>query len=292
MSHVLALIDFDPATAAATGHHLVDADAPHLRVTDLAATRGDGIFETASLANGHVQALDAHLVRLAESARMLQLADPDVAVWREAVLAVGASLTAAGVVEGSIKFVLTRGVEGGNVPTGWVFGMPSPDFTRERTEGIRIVLLDRGYRHDVPQTSPWLLAGAKTLSYAVNRAAQREANRRGADDLLFVSSDGYLLEGAVSNLLLRRGNQLVTPRVDLGILAGTTQADLFAWAESAGFVTGYELLTPADLESADAAWLVSSVRHVAPVRAVDGVERAIDAELTDQLNAALLARTR
>ena len=290
MSHVLALIDFSES-GAATGHRMVDADAPQLTVTDLAATRGDGVFETASLVEGNVQALDAHLERLAESAQMLQLPAPELPVWREAVLAVGAALTAAGTVEGSIKFVLTRGVEGAGVPTGWVFGMDAPDFSRDRTEGIRIVLLDRGFRHDVPQTSPWLLAGAKTLSYAVNRAALREAARRGADDVLFVSSDGYLLEGAVSNLLLRRGNQLITPRVDLGILAGTTQADLYTWAEAEGFVTGYELLTPADLESADAAWLVSSVRHVAPVRAVDGVERPIDAELTERLNAALHART-
>jgi len=292
MSHVLALIEFDPTNGSAVGHRLVDPDAPQLSVIDLAATRGDGIFETASLVEGHVQALDAHLVRLGESARMLQLPSPELPVWREAVLAVADALTAAGVVEGSIKFVLTRGIEGGPTPTGWVSGMTAPDFTRDRTEGIRIVLLDRGYRHDVPQTSPWLLAGAKTLSYAVNRAAQREAARRGADDVLFVSSDGYLLEGAVSNLLLRKGNQLITPRVDLGILAGTTQADLYTWAESEGFVTGYELLTPTDLESADAAWLVSSVRHVAPVRAVDGVERPVDRELTDRLNAALHARTR
>lgn len=291
MTHVLALIDF-AQTGEATGHRLVDADAPQLTVTDLAATRGDGVFETASLVAGHVQALDAHLERLAQSAGMLQLPEPDLAIWREAVLAVADALTDAGVVEGSIKFVLTRGIEGRVAPTGWVFGMDSPDFTRDRTDGIRIVLLDRGYRHDVPQTSPWLLAGAKTLSYAVNRAAQREAVRRGADDVLFVSSDGYLLEGAVSNLLLRRGTQLITPRVDLGILAGTTQADLYTWAESEGFVTGYELLKPADLESADAAWLVSSVRHVAPIRAVDGVERPIDRELTDRLNAALHARTR
>src|SRR5690606_15924798 len=143
----------------------------------------------------------------------------------------------------------------------------------------------------VPPTAPWLLAGAKTLSYAVNRAAQREAARRGADDVLFVSSDGYLLEGPTSSLLLRIGSRLVTPRVDLGILSGTTQADLFTWAETAGYATGYELLTPGDLESADAAWLVSSVRHVAPVRWVDGRYRAVDGELTGRLNAALDART-
>ncbi|AYF98884.1 aminodeoxychorismate lyase [Protaetiibacter intestinalis] len=289
---VVALIDFDPATGEATGFHLGDAEEPQLLVTDLAATRGDGIFETASLAHGHVHALEAHLARLAQSAAMLQLPEPDPAVWRAAVEAVGEALTAQGVDEGAVKFVLTRGVEGGSTPTGWVYGTASPDFSRERTEGVRIVLLDRGYRHDVPQTAPWLLAGAKTLSYAVNRAALREAARRGAEDVLFTSSDGYLLEGPTSTLLLRHGRRLVTPRVDLGILAGTTQADLFTWAEAEGYETGYELLTPADLASADAAWLVSSVRHVAPVRAVDGVARAVDRELSDRLNAALLARVR
>ena len=170
--------------------------------------------------------------------------------------------------------MLTRGVEGRDIPTGWAFGAVSPDHTPARTQGIRIVLLDRGVRHDVAQTSPWLLAGAKSLSYAVNRAAFREAARRDADDALFVSSDGYLLEGAVSNLVLRTGTRLTTPRTDLGILEGTTQHDIFTWAESQGYETSYELLTPDDLAAADAAWLVSSVRHAAPIRSVDGVERA------------------
>jgi 4-amino-4-deoxychorismate lyase len=287
---IVAIIEFDEA-GDAIGSRLGDAATPLLRVDDLGPTRGDGVFETASLVHGSVQALEAHLTRFVQSAAMLELPLPDVEIWRDAVRAVAASLTSQGVTSGSIKFVLTRGVEGSGVPTGWVLGTASPDFTRERTEGIRVVLLDRGYRHDVPQTAPWLLAGAKTLSYAVNRAAQREAARRGADDVLFVSSDGYLLEGPTSSLLLRIGSRLVTPRVDLGILAGTTQADLFTWAETAGYATGYELLTPDDLESADAAWLVSSVRHVAPVRSVDGRHRAVDGELTGRLNAALDART-
>jgi 4-amino-4-deoxychorismate lyase len=136
-----------------------------------------------------------------------------------------------------------------------------------------------------------LLAGAKTLSYAVNRAAFREAARRGADDALFVSSDGFLLEGAVSNLVLRAGNRLVTPRTDLGILEGTTQHDIFTWAEREGYDTAYELLTPDDLAAADAAWLVSSVRHAAPIRSVDGLERAIDRELSDAINGYLRSRT-
>lgn len=285
----LAMIEFAADGGATLGHRFVPVDEPQLNVMDLAATRGDGIFETISLGGGHAQALDPHLRRFAHSAALLELPPPDLDAWREAVLAVAAQLGP--VEEGFIKIVLTRGIEGQDVPTGWAYGATSPDHSAARTVGIRIVLLDRGYRHDVAQTSPWLLAGAKTLSYAVNRAAFREAARRGADDALFVSSDGYLLEGAVSNLVLRSGDRLMTPRTDLGILEGTTQHDIFAWAGTQGFRTSYELLTPQDLASADAAWLVSSVRHAAAVRAVDGLERAVDRELSDRINDHLRART-
>jgi len=282
------MIDFD-ASGRARGHRMVPAEAPQLRVSDLSATRGDGIFETISLGGGNAQALEPHLLRFAHSAAMLELPAPDLGVWRAAVLEV---TTALGPVdEGFVKIVLTRGVEGADVPTGWAFGAVSPDHRPARTTGLRIVLLDRGYRHDVAQTAPWLLAGAKTLSYAVNRAAFREAARRGADDALFVSSDGYLLEGPVSTLVLTSGTRMTTPRTDLGILAGTTQHDLFRFAERSGFETSYELLTPEDLARADGAWLVSSVRHAAPVRAVDGVDRPVDRELSEAMNAFLRART-
>ena len=286
---VLAMMDFTADGGATLGHHFVASDAPQLEVMDLAATRGDGVFETISLGNGHPQALEPHLRRFAHSAALLELPPPDLDEWRTAVLAAAAALGP--VDEGFVKIVLTRGVEGRDAPTGWAFAAASPDHTPARTDGIRIVLLDRGYRHDVAQTSPWLLAGAKTLSYAINRAAFREAARRGADDALFLSSDGYLLEGAVSNLVVLDGARLRTPRTDLGILEGTTQHDIFTWAQTQGYATSYELLTPDDLARADAAWLVSSVRHAASIRAVDGVERAVDRDVSDAINAYLRGRT-
>jgi 4-amino-4-deoxychorismate lyase len=286
---VLAMLDFAADGGATLGHHFVPADAPQLQVMDLAATRGDGVFETISLGAGRAQALEPHLRRFGHSAALLELPPPDLDEWRIAVLAVAAALGP--IDEGFVKIVLTRGIEGQDAPTGWAFGAASPDHTPARTVGIRIVLLDRGYRHDVAQTSPWLLAGAKTLSYAVNRAAFREAARRGADDALFLSSDGFLLEGAVSNLVLLTGKRMTTPRTDLGILEGTTQHDIFGWAETQGYSTSYELLTPQDLAAADAAWLVSSVRHAAPVRSVDGVDRAVDREASDAINGYLRGRT-
>lgn len=292
----LVRLAFDDSGSPA-GHYPADPSAPQLSVLDLAATRGDGIFETISLGNGRLQALEAHLARFASSAAMLDLPAPDLEQWRAATREVAAHLSDAD--EAFVKIVMSRGVEGGAgpqnpgvlIPTGWALAAVAPDHTPARRDGIRVVLLDRGYRHDVAQTSPWLLAGAKTLSYAVNRGAFREAARRGADDTLWVSSDGYLLEGAVSNLILKRGTTLLTPRTDQGILAGTTQSDIFDWAGAHGFRGEYALLTVDDLRGADAAWLVSSGRHAAPIRAVDGDEYPMDRLLTTEINAYLHART-
>jgi 4-amino-4-deoxychorismate lyase len=260
----------------------------HVQVQDLGVIRGDGVFETITVVDGRPQALEAHLARFVRSAAMLDLPEPDLDAWRRAVEAACAELDP--VREAAVKTVMTRGVEGSERPTGWVYASPSADQTPARTEGIAVVTLDRGYRHDVERTSPWLLQGAKTLSYAVNMAALREATRRGADDALFVSTDGYVLEGTRANLVMAVGGRFVTPRTDIGILAGTTQADVFRFAEQEGIATSYELVTRQDLRAADALWLVSSVRQAAPIRSVDGTPQAMDLDLTERMNDFLLAR--
>jgi 4-amino-4-deoxychorismate lyase len=277
----LAVFTFD-AAGSADGYRMLDPAEPALTVTELAATRGDGIFEGIGLAGGRPLKVARHLARFATSAKMLDLPAQDPAIWSAAIHDLAAAVEPSD--EGWIKLVLSRGVEGTGIPTGWAYGTTAPPLTKERTEGLRVVLLDRGYRHDVAQTSPWLLQGAKTISYAVNRSVVREATRRDADEVVFVSSDGYLLEGPTSSIVLRSGNALRTPRTDLGILAGTTQAEIFAWAETAGYATSYDLLTPDDLAAADAAWLVSAVRLAAPIRQVDGIPKAVDASLTATLN--------
>ncbi len=286
VAHLLLVVH----SGADAAPHLVEADAEHpqLAVMDVAATRGDGIFETLSVVRGHPQALEAHLTRFERSAGMLDLPLPDLGLWRDAIVAVAERL--ADHDEAWIKTVLSRGVEGQPLPTGWVYGAVSPDFRRERTEGLRVVVLDRGYRSDVAQSSPWLLAGAKTLSYAINRAAVREAQRRGADDVVFMSTDGLLLEGPTSTLIVKRAGRVSTPPAEFGILPGTTQADLFSAAAEWGFEAVVEPLTADELRAADAAWLVSSVRHAAPVRAIDGVAVPVDFALTATMNGFLNAR--
>lgn len=273
------------------GFALADFSAPQVRITDLGVTRGDGVFETVAVVDGHPQALGPHLVRLTRSAMLLDLPAPAEQVWREAVLAAIADYGARNGVAGELyaKLVYTRGVEGEGAPSGWIFVDQGEDFAAQRL-GIRVVCLDRGLRHDVAETSPWLLAGAKTLSYAVNRAAQREAVRRGADDVVFISSDGYTLEGPTSNVVMLRDGVVSTPQTDQGILAGTTQAAVFAFFQERGLRTEYRRIAADELTAADALWLVSSVRQAAPVTRLDDRDIPIDTTLTAELNQYLLSR--
>lgn len=264
----------------------VDPAAPALTVGELSTQRGDGIFESIGVVDGHAQEVEAHLSRLAHSAQLCDLPHPHLEQWRQAV-ALAAAACGAG--EAAIKLILSRGIEHGPTPTAWVTAAPAADFSAARTRGIRVVTLDRGYTLDTPARAPWLLLGAKTLSYAVNMAALREAHRRGADDAIFITSDGFVLEAPTASLILRRGNSFVTPAPNAGILHGTTQLSLFEHLEARGFETGYETIPVSELQTADAAWLVSSVRLAAPVTAVDERELAGDAALTASMNAYLLS---
>lgn len=275
----------DPRTDFADTLTRIDPGAPAVLIGDLSAQRGDGIFESLGVVNGHPQEVGPHLARLAHSAGLCDLPAPNLAQWRAAVERIS---TEAGAGENVIKLILSRGVDQGPGPTAWVTLATAPDSSRARHEGVRVVTLDRGYALDVPARAPWLLLGAKTLSYATNMAAIREAHRRGADDAVFTTSDGFVLEAPTASVVLRVGDRLITPTPQAGILHGTTQLSLFAHLEARGFDTAYENVPIADLETADAAWLLSSVRLAAPIAGVDGRDKSVDRALTDEINAYLL----
>ena len=161
-------------------------------------------------------------------------------------------------------------------------GRPAADGTGVgvSTRTITAVTLSRGHPSDAFTDAPWLLGGVKTLSYVVNAAATREAARRGADDVVFTSTDGFALDGPTSGLLVvRDGTFLSTPTGGTGILESVTVAAILDAARSDGYPTRYELVPVEDLYPADGVWLVSSGRGPALVTELDGRGLRVDREL-------------
>lgn len=246
-----------------------DADAPLLHADDFGVLRGDGVFETLLVRDGRARTVELHLGRMAASAEAAGMPEPDRDDWRLAIeLAVeqwGEDR------EGALRLVYTRGRETGGDPTAFLLITPVADRVgAARRDGVSVVTLERGFSVDLAAKAPWQLLGAKTLSYATNMAALRHAESLGADDVIFVSSEGCVLEGPRSTVVIARGRTLLTPPPAQGILPGTTQQALFEIADQRDFTARYQTLRPADLIVADGVWLVSSVALAARVHTLDG----------------------
>jgi 4-amino-4-deoxychorismate lyase len=263
----------------------VPGDQPVVSAFDQGLGRGDGVFESVSVVGGAAPHLAAHLARLARSAELLDLPDVGARIWAQLVHAVLADWPPD--LEGTCRLFLTRGLGEGLPPTALALLAPVPAETlRQREQGISVVGLGLGVPAGFRAEAPWLLGGAKTLSYAVNMAALRHAHACGADDVVFISLEGRLLEGPTSTVVWAAGGALHTPPLETGILAGTTMDRLFRRAEENGWPTAVTAGTVADLHAADAVWLVSGIRGAAVVHTLDGVPRG-DAGLTAGVRALL-----
>ncbi|WP_092551929.1 aminotransferase class IV [Actinoplanes derwentensis] len=215
---------------------------------------GDGVFETLHLRPSGPWLLDEHLARLARSAAILDMPSPSVRLPGDLPDS------------GALRIIYTRQILDISVS-------PIPaSVLRERRDGVRALAADSGI--SVRRRPPWSIAAAKSLSYAENFAARRWAARHGADDLIGLSTEGYVLEAPTASVVWLTGDELCTvPPVEAGILPGITAAHLLSRAPSVGLRPAERMITLGELAAADTIWLASSLRGLAEVTSLDGASR-------------------
>jgi len=256
---------------------LEPAERALLTVTDRGFQVGDGIFETLRVVGGRVLELGSHISRLRASAEVmaLPLTDDLESCLAQAV----ADLCAANDLDGAdaqvaVRVTVSRGPVQGRallppddvspnvVVQVWPAEPPPPELL---SRGLHLVIST--VRRD--PASP--LARVKTTSRAEFVYAQIEAHRRGADDALFLTTDGHLAEATSASLFVVDGAGLATPSLDCGILASTTRQWLISsGGPGLGLAVRSDHLTPDDLFAADEAFLASSVAGITPITRVDG----------------------
>ena len=248
---------------AMLGRGVVPVDTPLLHADDEGVLRGRSVFETLRVYAGAPFRLDAHLDRLAMSAERIHLPPPP----REELASIAREAISAGAQpDATLRLLWIAGRERGGTPIGLalVSTLP-PDLDAQRARGLRLA---------VQHWSPGALAGVKSTSYAANMAAQDEAVRAGADDGLLVAADDTVLEAPTSNVWFREGNRLLTPSLDLPILAGVTRTTLLELAPPLGYEVEEGTYPLGRLMAADEVFLSASIREVMPVVAVDRAELA------------------
>ena len=253
------------------GRLLEDPHAPAIGVTDHGLTVGDGVFEAIKVVDGQPFALTRHLARLARSAASLGLPEPDDELLRSAVAEV---LDQERLPLGRLRITYT----GGPAELGSGRGEVTPTLAVVAAEMKPAPETTAAVRVPWPRNERGAMAGVKSTSYAENVVALAEAAKSGASEAIFANLAGHLCEGTGTNVGYVVGDEVRTPTLASGCLAGVTRALLLEWY---GVIEVDEPISV--LDSADEIFLMSTTRDVQGVHRIDGRELPAPGPLTRAL---------
>lgn len=278
---------------------------PHGQATigigDAGLQHGVGLFETMGVYHGRVFRLGAHLDRLLKSVEDLGLARrADLDGLRGAV---EETVRANGLDRARLRLTVTAGdtsllsgeADGPQRRPPTVLVVPSEPTVYDPAyfeQGVMAVISSATANPLDPN------AGHKTLAYWPRLRTLRQAAPVGASEAIWLSATNHMASGAVSNVFLVKGNQLLTPyargeevegALPAPVLPGITRAAVIEAAGSMGIPVVRRMLSITDLLEADevfltnSSWLVLSVARVEKKRIGSGGVGPVTRELRQSL---------
>lgn len=217
-----------------------------------------GLFETMLVVDGRVLFAAEHLARMTRSALALRLPPPDPAEFHRRVRAAATNDAVrcdyiGGALDAYARPILAR--------------------TLARREHGRAITLGASLVRPQPEH--------KLTSYEVCTIGLERAAAAGADEGLFVTPEGAVLEGTATNVFAVTERTLVT--APDGVLPGITRAWVIATAAALGVEIEYR--APRVEELREGALLTGSLTTVAPLRVLDGAPCRAPGEIYEMLAA-------
>lgn len=249
-------------TVYLNGKYLPLKDAK-ISVLDRGFLFGDGVYEVIPCYKGHLFEFEAHIKRLEMSLAEIRIKSPFTQVQWQTLLRplIDESF------DQYIYLHLTRGVAPkrdhgfpeGTEPT--VFAMCSNIVPLAGVEnGIRSITLD---------DSRWDWCHVKATTLLANVLLRQKALDSDSGEAILVK-DGYVTEGAASNLFAVIDGTLVTPPLTKDILPGITRDVILKIARMNDIPVAEENIPADALNNAEEIWLTSSTREIVPVVELDG----------------------
>jgi len=231
---------------------------------------GDGIFEGLRFYHGKTFMLDAHLHRLEQSARAIDLELPYS--LEQIMAAIEQLVDAYPSDSGYLRLVVTRGPGSLGIDPRKC-GRPGLFIIADELAVVDVSDITQGISLHVAQTrrmpAACLDPQIKSLNYLNNILARIEANRAGMDEALMLNLDGYVSEGSVDNIFIVIDGVLRTPPLADGLLAGITRAVIIEAAIDAGIPCQQTSLQLADLKAADECFLTGTGAELIAVNRID-----------------------
>jgi 4-amino-4-deoxychorismate lyase len=118
----------------------------------------------------------------------------------------------------------------------------------------------------------------KSLNYGENFLARKKAQEAGCDDALFLNTHQQIAECSTANIFFVKNQSLFTPHLSCGLLPGVVRS----WVLDHFRVTEGQF-SLADLLTADAVFVTSSVGGIVPVNSIDDTVFKKERTVTDQI---------
>ena len=228
---------------------------------------GDGVYEVIPVYARRPFRLVEHLQRLDRSLAGIRLANPLTAA--EWTTLIGKIVDAAASDDQQVYLQITRGADSKRnhafpkaiTPTVFVMSeaLLTPPADQSETGISAISSADyRWHRCDLKTTS--LLANCLLRQLAVEAGC--------AETLLF--RDGFLTEGAASNIFVVKDGVLLAPPKNHLMLPGVTYDVILELAAAHGLPYQVRDILDSEVRSADELWMTSSTKEVLPIVRLDG----------------------
>jgi branched-chain amino acid aminotransferase len=249
---------------------VVPAEEARVSVLDNGFAFGDSVYEVLRTYGGLAFEPGRHFRRLRASAARLGFSVP--ASDADLLAQADALLSRAGTGESYIRIIVSRGLgdcsynfEKVQGPTVVMIQKALPPYPAwHYQDGVKVAAVD--IRRNHPSALDPAIKSSNLLN---NILAVREAQSRGAEEPVLLNQEGFLAEGASTNVFLARGGTLFTPPLSAGILPGITREVVLELLPGLGIPSGERPLHLDELVSADEAFMTSTTREVVPVKQVD-----------------------
>jgi len=244
-------------------------EAAKISVFDRGFLFADGVYEVIPVYAGKPVYLDAHLQRLGRSLAAIELENPlEDAEWPRVIKEL---IAQNGTGDLSIYIQISRGVASTPrdhafpdecVPTVLMFTNPIKPLVKDPYKAAIKAVLKGDIR--------WGRCDIKSVSLLGNVMLRQMAVAEGAQEALLIR-DGWVTEGAASNVFIAQHGEVMTPPEGPEILSGITRASVLSLLRGEDIEVRETSISTAMLKQADEVWVSSSTKGVAPVTQVNGL---------------------
>ena len=157
--------------------------------------------------------------------------------------------------------------------------------------------LERGVRTEISSFTRGHLGGTLSKAkisgqYVASVLAKRQAQRHGCEDAIMLDTEGRVAEGTTNNIFIVCKGVLVTPPLEMSILAGITRDSVITLAGDLGIEVVERTFTRDMLYTASEVFLTGTAVEVTPVREVDGYTIGPPGPITRRLQTAFYTAVR